>query len=299
MTLQITEDVKIAMREEPFGAIPDQEIGAIMGDQLDPIRIPENDFRPGQKFVFGQEVANVFEEIVIPRQVPGYKQMRLRAVQVGHRFVKPYTSVLDIGTSRAKMIRDLIASFSFAESNEPNKIKYVKYIGIDNEEPMLELARADINALFSKLNASEEDSRRIVKLKNHDLRRGIPNAEAGYSLITSILTIQFIPIEYRSMIIQDIYDKLIPGGAFIWIEKVLGTSYETDRILTEIYHDDKRRNGIDEDAITKKRESIEGFLVPQSTKSNYEMLYNAGFRTGKVETYWKDLQFEAYIAIKD
>lgn len=269
-----------------------------MGDRLDPIRIPENDFRPGQKFVFGQEVADVFEEIVIPRQVPGYKQMRLRAVQVGHHFVKPYTSVLDIGTSRAKMIRDLIASFSFAESNEPDKIEFVKYVGIDNEDPMLDLARIDVNSLFAKINATEEDSERIVKLKNHDLRRGIPDAASGYSLITSILTIQFIPIEYRQRVIQQIHDKLNEGGAFIWIEKVLGTSYETDNLLTHIYHDDKRRNGIDEDAITKKRESIEGFLVPQTTRSNYEMLHNAGFRVGKVETFWKDLQFEAMIAIK-
>lgn len=286
------------MREEPFGAIPDQEIGFTMGDKLENVQIPENNLRLGQKYVFGQEVADVFEDIVIPRQVPGYKQMRLRAVQVGHKFVQPYTSVLDLGTSRAKMIRDLIASFSFAESKEPDKIDQVKYIGVDNEDPMLELARTDVNALFSKINATEDDSKRIVKLRNWDLRHGIPKAEAGYSLVTSILTIQFIPVEYRQMIIQDIYDKLVPGGAFIWIEKVLGTSYETDRLLTEIYHDDKRRNGLDEEAIVKKRESIEGFLVPQTTRANQEMLFNAGFGTGKVDTFWKDLQFEAYIAIK-
>lgn len=299
MTLTLTEETKIAMREEPFGDVPEQKIGETMGDKLEPVRLPEDDLRPGAKFVFGKEVADVFEEIVIPRQVPGYKQMRLRTVQIGHHFVRPGTSVLDIGTSRGRTIRDLIASFSFAESNQQDKIDSVRYIGIDNEEPMLEIAREEINKLFKDINASKEDAERIVKLLNWDLRQGIPDATAGYSLITSVLTLQFVPIEYRQKIIQDIYNKLNPGGAFIWIEKILGSSYKTDELLTNIYHDDKRRNGLTEEAIVKKRESIEGFLVPMSSKGNQELLENAGFRRGMIDIFWRDLTFEAYIAIKD
>jgi len=301
MSINITEDMKAEMRSMPFGEFNEIIEGEdILGKRLEPVRIPEDDIRPGAKFVFGEEVADVFEEKVIPRQVPGYEQMRFRTNQLGVRFVRPGTSVLDLGTSRARMIRDLITYFALPKHGSTDRVENVTYVGVDNEEPMLAKARVDVNALFAKIGGTEADSHRIVDLVNHDLRTGIPvPSQGGYSLVTSILTLQFVPIEYRQYIIQDIYDHLAPEGAFIWVEKVLGTSAITDRILTETYHDEKRRNGISEEAIVNKRESIEGFLVPQTSKTNQEFLYSAGFKPGRVEVFWRDLQFEAYVAIKE
>lgn len=275
-------------------------LGETLGVKLDTIEIPEDRVRPGQKYVFGADVAEHFEEQVISKQIPGYAQMRLRCVQMGHLFVQPHTDVLDLGTSRGKMIRDLIASYSIPETNQPEKISTVRYVGVDSEDEMLTRARTTVNELFTHIGCSEDEATRVVELVNWDLRNGIPasHPKRGYSLVTAILTLQFVPMEHRARIVTAIYDALVPGGAFIFVEKVVGNSLLTDDLLTKVYYDDKRRNGMTEDAIIKKRESIEGFLVPLRSEENRHLLHQAGFTQFRIETFWRDLQFEAILAIK-
>lgn len=302
---EVTENEKQEFRrdsryEDPFGSdavtLP---LNEVMGPILDPAEMPENRIREGEQFYFGEDVAKVFEELVIPRQIPGYHEMRYRCLHIGHEFVQPHTDVLDIGTSRGKMIRDLIGSF--VATNQPEKIDTVTYHGVDYEEAMLNQARKAMDDLFvGDMKRSAEDARRIVRLRQWDLREGIPasHERRGYSLITSVLTIQFVPIEHRLRIVSSIYEALNEGGAFVWVEKVIGNSVYTDDLMTKLYYDDKRRNGMDEEAIVKKRESLEGFLVPQRSNENRYMLEQAGFKPFFIETFWRDLQFEAIVAIK-
>lgn len=274
-------------------------VDKIVREGIERVHLPENDLRPGSDFAFGGDVAEHFEEKVLPKQVPGYLQMRLRCAQIGVEFIRPDSDVIDLGTSHATVIRDLITSAIALK--RPELVDTVTYVGIETEDEMIAQARQSVSNLFSKIDGhNENDAERIVQILNRDLRFGLPHSQykKGYSLVTSILTLQFIPIEHRMRLVEDIYDQLLPGGAFILIEKVLGNGRVIDDLLTKTYYDDKRREGIDEDAIFKKRESLEGFLVPQSSQANRHLLEQSGFSSHNIDCFWRDLQFEALIAIK-
>lgn len=121
-----------------------------------------------------------------------------------------------------------------------------------------------------------------------------PKAKA--SLVLSILTLQFTPIEYRQKILNNIYDSLENGGAFILVEKVLGNTDEIDSMLVDEYYKLKKENDYTQEQIQTKRKSLEGVLVPVTAKWNEDLLHNTGFT--KVDCFWRCLNFAGWIAIK-
>ena len=116
------------------------------------------------------------------------------------------------------------------------------------------------------------------------------------SVTQSILTLQFIPIEYRQNIVQNVFDNLTPGGAFILVEKILGCGSKLDALMVKEYLDFKRQNGYTEDQIQRKRLSLEGVLVPITAQWNESLLQNAGFK--QVDCFWRWLNFAGWIAVK-
>ena len=189
--------------------------------------------------------------------------------------VKSGYSILDIGCSDGLMIDYLIKNL--------DGMGY--YTGIDVSEPMLNKAK-------SRLDNYIKDHR--VSLHNVDLRYSFPNSL--YSAITSILSIQFTPIEYRHKILSNIYKNLVSGGCFIMVEKVLGNSTDINNIMVKSYYSKKAENGYTKEDIERKRLSLEGVLVPITSDWNIELLKNTGFK--EVDVFWRWMNFVGYIAIK-
>jgi tRNA (cmo5U34)-methyltransferase len=98
-------------------------------------------------------------------------------------------------------------------------------------------------------------------------------------------------------VIQDVYERTLRHGAFILVEKVLGSSARIDRLLTGLYEDLKRRNGYTQEEIDRKRLSLEGVLVPAPAAWTEDALTRAGFRG--VECFWRCLNFAAWVAVKE
>jgi tRNA (cmo5U34)-methyltransferase len=117
------------------------------------------------------------------------------------------------------------------------------------------------------------------------------------SLTLSVLTLQFIPIEHRPRVVQDVYDHTVAGGAFLLVEKVLGSSGRLDGLLTDLYHSLKRASGYSQEEIDRKRLSLEGVLVPVAAAWNEDLLRRSGFRD--VECFWRCLNFAGWVAVKD
>ena len=134
----------------------------------------------------------------------------------------------------------------------------------------------------------------LFRSYNYDLRNRYPEDKACLTL--AILTIQFIPIEYRQRIIQKIYDHTSTGGAFIFVEKILGANADLDSLMVDIYYKMKAANGYTEEAIERKRLSLEGVLVPVTAKWNEELLKMAGFK--QADCFWRWMNFAGWIAIK-
>ena len=220
---------------------------------------------------FDSDVANAFEDM-LTRSIPQYEVMRRTCFDLACHFRQQDTAIIDLGCSRGDALAPLIQKFD--DQNQ--------YLGVDISGPMIEIAHARYAGLSK------------VHIKAMDLRHEFPLGRA--SVIQSILTLQFIPIEYRQQIIQRIYDSLLPGGAFIFVEKVLGNSARLDTLMVEQYLMLKSANGYTSEQIDRKRASLEGVLVPVTAHWNEELLTMAGFK--QVDCFWRWMNFAGWVGIK-
>lgn len=257
------------------------------------VLLPEDTLLPGQRYDFGDEtVVDLLEEAIMPKQVPGYETMRKRCIDIGAQFVRAGSDVLDLGTSRGRVLRDLISHF--ASLDEHDLIQDVRYQGVDNQRVMLDRARRDTAQLALDLGYEGD----LINYNRVDLRESCPVYDGTASLITAVLSVQFVPVEHRDRLMECVYESLAPGGAFILVEKVLPSSAITADILENVHLEEKRANGMSDEAVELKKLSIENFLVPKRSDENKAMLAAAGFNPFRIETFWRDLAFEAVVAVK-
>lgn len=229
---------------------------------------------PGRKWEFDPDVTACFDNM-LERSIPQYTIMRKACFDLAKKFAKDRTAIVDMGCSRGEAIAPLVDMFGVRN----------KFIGIECSRPMADAAK---ERFAGYINVG------VVDIRESDLRGDFPEVEA--SVVLSVLTLQFTPIEYRQQIIQRVFDHIIPGGAFILVEKILGGSSALDSIMVEIYYDLKRDNGYSQDQIERKRLSLEGVLVPVTARWNEDMLRTAGFRS--VDCFWRWMNFAGWIAIK-
>ena len=229
---------------------------------------------PDGSWEFDADVTEVFDDM-LARSIPQYKVMRQACFEIGSRYAKRATDIVDLGCSRGEALAPLVDKFGVDN----------RYIGVEISDPMLEAARARFEGY---INCG------IVDIRKIDLRYEYPPVLA--SLALSVLTLQFTPIEYRLQILSRIYEGLIEGGALILVEKVLGASASLDEMMVALYYNMKRQNGYTEDQIQRKRMSLEGVLVPMTARWNEEMLQITGFR--QIDCFWRWLNFAGWVAVK-
>ena len=223
----------------------------------------------GTKWEFNQEVTEIFENM-LKRSIPQYDVMRQSVVNIALRFIKKGGKLLDLGSSKGDSVCELI------------ELLPIDFILTETSQPMLEHLK---NRFKREKN---------VYVEELDLRHQFPIAE--YCVVQSILTLQFIPIEYRQQIITDIYKNLSVGGVFIFVEKLLGNTADLNRLMVDEYYDMKEKKGYTQAEIDRKRLQLEGILVPVTAKWNEELLIMAGFR--QIDCFWRWMNFAGWIAIK-
>ena len=229
---------------------------------------------PGDRWVFDGEVAAAFDDM-LGRSIPQLDVMRDAVHRIAREHVTPYSSVVDLGCSRGGALAQLVDEFGLAN----------RYFGVDVSEPMLAAARERFASVPE-----------LVSIENVDLRRGYPDVGCA-SVTLAVLTLQFVPINYRQQIIRRVWDHTKVGGAFIVVEKVLGSGAHVDDLLVRLYHGYKERvGGYDREAIARKAASLEGVLVPVTAGMNEEMLRLGGFR--EVDCFWRWMSFAAWVAVK-
>ena len=237
------------------------------------------------KWSFDKSVTDVFDKM-LPNSVPNYNEMREWTYYLSQRFIKTGSMVLDLGSSRGDAVSSLVntnpaANFVLSEISEPMiEVLSARF----SHSPNVKIIKSDLRKVVMLDSASIESDSLILPYE-------------GYSLVTSILTLMFVPIEYRQEVMKCVYDCLEPGGAFILVEKTLGKYAYTNKILIEEYLEFKRRKGYTEEQIQRKKLALEGVLVPAQHEWNERMLEQAGFQ--QIETYWKSLMFSGIIAIKE
>ena len=237
-------------------------------------KIFKTKFEKSTDFKFDKAVANVFDDMVV-RSVPFYLEMQRMMSEIAHDYVKPDTSLYDLGCSTGTTFRSL----------NPILEKSVKFVGIDNSKEMLDKCRA---------NLESNGVTRAVELQVADLNHKITLENA--SVVVFCLTLQFVRPINRQRLINSIYQQLNPGGCLILIEKILAETNEFNRQFIKYYYDMKRRNDYDETEIVQKREALENVLIPYKLSEDLQMLADAGL--GTCETFFKWYNFTGIAALK-
>lgn len=225
---------------------------------------------PGEKWEFDQEVAACFANM-LERSIPDYKSMRALSYKIGEAFIQPDTLIVDVGCSTGLAVEPFVVAHK--DEND--------FLLIDNAPAMVEACRERFKDFPG------------VTVEAGNLWNFLPLKDTA-SLVLSVLSLQFMPTAYRQRMIQDVYDGLAPGGALIFVEKIV--SENMDDLMVELYYQMKRENGYTEQQIMEKRRSLENVLSPLKPDWNVDMLRTAGFR--KVDMFWRCLNFCGWIAVK-
>lgn len=229
---------------------------------------------PDGPWRFDQSVTDCFEDM-LRRSIPDYGRFRSLVTDVGSRFARPRTDIVDVGCSDGLALEPFLKRFGARN----------RYVGLEISEPMLEAARRRFDGHI--LN-------KTVEIRGHDLRDDYPWLMP--SLTLCCFTLQFVPVEHRQRILKAIHDQSRPQGALILAEKVLGSDALIQDTLADAYHGLKHNNGYAVEEIERKRRSLENVLVPLTSAWNEQLLRGAGFH--HVECIFRHLNFAAYLAVK-
>ncbi len=228
-----------------------------------------------EDFSFNKQVVNVFDDMV-GRSVPFYDEMQRMTAELASDFVVDGTNIYDIGCSTGTTILALDKTIQ-----TPN----ITFRGIDNSEDMLKKAEQKLTQAGIK--------RRYI-FEYGDLNKGLVLENA--SIVTMILTLQFVRPLYRERLARQIFEGLNQNGALILVEKLTSEDTIFNRLFIQHYYDYKRRKGYSELEIANKREALENVLIPYRMEENFELLRFAGFR--HVEVFFRWYNFCGIIAVK-
>jgi len=225
-------------------------------------------------FKFDEQVATVFDDMVT-RSVPFYVEMQRMVAELAGDFATPGSCIYDLGCSTGTtmlLLNEVVA---------PD----VSLVGLDNSEEMLAKCRDKLNA---------QGIERPLELRYADLDQDLTLQNA--SVVTMLLTLQFVRPLHRERLMQDIYTGLHENGCLLLVEKVLGEDSLFNRLFISYYYDYKRRVGYSDLEITQKREALENVLIPYKLHENCELLRRTGFRY--VDTFFKWYNFCGIVAVK-
>lgn len=216
-----------------------------------------------EKKEFSFNTIENFDEHIL-QSIPNYDVLFKSIVNITDYFIDTQKNVYDIGCSTGKLLHFLSRSF-------PD----VKMIGLDYSAHLLPKSENNISFVQCDLNEDFKFNK------------------AG--LIFSIFTLQFIKKENRQKVINNIYDSLGKGNAFIFAEKTYAKHPVLQDIFTFAYYDYKKFSFTEKEILDKEKD-LRRILHPQTQEENIQMLHYAGFNI--IEMFYKYLNFEGYICIK-
>jgi tRNA (cmo5U34)-methyltransferase len=154
-----------------------------------------------------------------------------------------------------------------------------RYIGIDTEEGMINKAQEKLEDKYEL---------QVGDILNYNI--------VNCSLITMVLVLQFIKNKDKELALQNIYNSLNEGGAFIFVDKIKTPVLDIHDMYNDLYYDFKRENGLTDTEIIDKNVSLRGVQKCLTVEENLQLMWNVGFR--KTDIFLKYNNFVGIIAIK-
>lgn len=211
----------------------------------------------------------------IDQSIRGYSIMHDDVINMSRYFVEDNTNVVDIGCSTGKTLDAM-------QKQNGHFAPAANYIGVEYAEGFVENMK----------NRMEENP--TLDLRHGDIR---DFKFENCNLVTSLFTLQFMPKNCRRDVIQNIYNGLNYGGAFIFAEKTVAEDARIQDMMTFQYYDYKRKNFTEKD-IMEKEVTLRNMLKPNTWKEITSMLACSDFGFSKIQPFWQNHMFVAAIAIK-
>lgn len=233
----------------------------------DPLRAPA-------PFRFDRSVVEVFPDM-LRRSVPGYETVIAMTGLLAARFAAEGSNLYDLGCSLGA---STLAMHRRIEARD------CTIVAVDNSPAMLEGCRR-------RLGAAAPAPR--LDLRASDLRDvRVENA----SVVVLNYTLQFVPLEERSPLLERIGAGLRPGGLLVLSEKVVFPDPALNRLNIDLHHDFKRAHGYSELEIAAKRDALDKVLIPETLEAHRERLRRAGFTS--CDVWFQCFNFASLIALK-
>lgn len=233
-----------------------------------------------ERFEFNDSVASVFDDM-IERSVPGYRSIVLQTGMLAGKFSVPGTACYDLGSSLGAAT---ISMRHQIERHHQQQAHSIPIIALDNSEAMLSRMHERISNEDSPVPVTTE----LANIADYNYRE--------HSVAVLNFTLQFIPLQSRSTIIQSLANNMVSGGALILSEKVKFEDTQQQQLLTTMYENFKRSNGYSELEISQKRDALENVLIPESLATHKERLLDSGFTS--VEVWFQCFTFASLVAIR-
>ena len=215
----------------------------------------------------------------IEQSIRGYGNLLEDVISLSRYFVEDETNVYDIGCSTGKLTERML------EANKDFCID-AHYIGVEIAEGFFK----DLENRAEKIKKDHPWAK--VQFELEDVR-DVDVYDA--SLVTSIFTLQFMPKRDRQRVIENIYEGLNCGGAYIFAEKTICQNANFQDMITFNYYDYKRKS-FDTDDIMDKERTLRHMMKPNTWKEIEDMVYKAGF--SDVQPFWRNHMFIGALAIK-
>ena len=224
-------------------------------------------------FRFNEDVARVFDNM-ISRSVPLYEEITRLTARFAAQAAQSDTNIYDLGCSTCSTL------LAIREQLDPSNS--VKLIGCDPSEAMLAKAR-------EKITPESAIELRCENAQEAEL--------TDASAIIMNFTLQFVPPAERPAILKKICDSLLPGGIFVFSEKIqTALPPAFDDLALKLYDEFKILNGYADTEIANKRKALENVLIPLSHDDHKKALAEAGFAGSAIISNW--LNFSCLIAWK-
>lgn len=220
-----------------------------------------------EDFTFAHVQGGFDEHIKL--SIRNYDQLLQDVVDFSRYFVENGTNIVDIGCSTGKLT-DMLYNSNKDHCTSGN------YIGIEIAEGFQK--ELDKHTQYEFIHADVRD----YKFDN-------------CSLITSLFTLQFMSKKDRLLVLENVYNGLNTGGAFIFAEKIMCNNTNIQDMLTFNYYDYKSKNFSSEEIMTKEKQ-LRHMLKPNTWKEIQGSLDRAGFTI--YERIWQNHMFVGAIAIK-
>lgn len=208
-----------------------------------------------------------------------YSTLHSDVVNLSKYFVEDNTRVVDIGCSTGKTIQAMIEQ---NHESSPN----AQYIGV-------EYAPVFQDKMKERQDILGGQGHHVCFLNKDIIHYKFENC----SLVTSIFTLQFMQPLWREKVLQNIYNGLNKGSAFVFAEKTLATDSRIQDMMTSTYYEYKSQHFTYED-IMEKEKTLRTMLKPMTWNDLIDLLVSVGFDRNKIQPFWQNHLFVGAIAIK-